>query len=137
MPLPSKAMDPQRNFPGETGSNKLLWAGVAIAVIMALVMGATVIRIQAQPDEPRLVVLPTMEAPPANAASAVTGASTDTASPAAPLPSPSTATEPRVDTPKPRIVQPHTPEPAVARAPQRLASKPGAVESDTLPGFKP
>jgi hypothetical protein len=130
-------MDTHRNSPAKAGSVKLLWVGVAAVVIIVLVMGATLIHIQTQPEEPRGVVLPALEAPPANAALAVTSASTEAASSAAPLPPASAATGPRVDTNKPRIVQPRTSEPAVARAPQRVASKSDAVEGDTLPGVKP
>lgn len=136
MPSPAKAMDTDRNSPDKADRNKVLWAGVAVVVIIVLVMGATLIRIQAQPEEPRLVVLPALEAPPANAALDVTSASNGAASSAAPLPPASTATDPRVDTNKPRIVHPRSSEPAVARAPQRDPPKPDTVGTETPPGVK-
>ncbi|MFZ2393316.1 hypothetical protein, partial [Rhodoferax sp.] len=61
-------MDTHRSSPAQAGGNKLLWAGVAAVVILVLVMGATLMRLQHQPQEPRLVVLPALEAPPASPA---------------------------------------------------------------------
>jgi hypothetical protein len=129
-------MDTHRSSPAQAGGNKLLWAGVAVVVILVLAMGSTLMRHPAQPQEPRLVVLPALEAPPASPAPAVSSASTEAASSAAALPPATTATEPRVDTPKPRTVQPRTSEPAVARAPQRDTSKPDAAEGGTLPDVR-
>ena len=44
--------------PAQTpGSNKTLWAAVAVLGIAVLAMGATLIRIQSQPTEPRTAVL--------------------------------------------------------------------------------
>ena len=126
-------MDTQRNSPGETGSHKLLWAGVAVVLVIVLAMGVTLMRLQAQPQEPRHVVLPTA-APPSAAPPVEASDATEAANSAASLPPATTATDPLVDTPKPRIVQPRTSEPAVARAPQRVASKPDAVENQTPPG---
>jgi hypothetical protein len=117
-------MDTVRSAPTQAGSNKLLWGGVAVVVILVLLMGAALIRIQAQPEAPRLVVLPALEAAPANAALPVASASADA------------ATEPHMETSRPRIVHLRASEPAVARAPQRDASRPGAVESETPPGVK-
>jgi hypothetical protein len=127
-------MDTVRSAPTQAGSNKLLWGGVAVVVILVLLMGAALIRIQAQPEAPRLVVLPALEAAPANAALPVASASADAAT--ASLPPASAATEPHMETSRPRIVHLRASEPAVARAPQRDASRPGAVESETPPGVK-
>lgn len=129
-------MGTHRSSPAQATSSKVLWGGVAIVVIIVLAMGATLMRTQAQPQEPRLVALPALGTPPTHAPPAVASAATEPATSATPLPPASNATSPRVDTPKPRIVQPRTPEPAVARAPQRLASKPDPVEGETLPGIK-
>jgi hypothetical protein len=96
-------------------------------------MGAALLRLQAQPQEPRLVVLPALEAPPSPAPPVVASATTEPARSAASLPPATSAPDPLVDTPKPRIVQPRTSEPAVARAPQRVASKPDAAEGETAP----
>ena len=124
-------MATHRSSPAKVGSNKVLWAGVAIVVIILLVMGAALIRIQAQPQEPRLVALPTTEAPPTHAPPAVANAATEAATP---LPPASTATDPLVGTNKPRIVHPRTSEPAVARAPERVTPKQDTVDSGTPPG---
>jgi outer membrane lipoprotein SlyB len=40
-----------------TGSNKTLWAAIAVLGVAVLAMGATLIRIQSQPTEPRTAVL--------------------------------------------------------------------------------
>jgi hypothetical protein len=97
-------------------------------------MGAALIRIQAQPQEPRLVALPTAEAPPTHAPPAVASAATEPATSATPLPPASMATDPGTN--KLRIVHPRTSEPAVARAPERVSPKPDTVENETLPGVK-
>lgn len=125
-------MDTQRSSPDKAASSKVLWAGVAVVVIIVLVMGASLIRIEAQPGEPRRVDLPVLEAPPALAVPAFASAAT----PATPLPPASAAADPLVNTDKPRIVHPRTSEPAVARAPQRPAPKPDAAGGDTLPDVK-
>lgn len=130
-------MTASRSTPPQTGSKKALWAAVAVVMVIVLAMGATLIRIQTQAPEPRLVVLPAMEAPPAIAASAVASASNEAASSAATLPPASAAVDPRLATNKPRIVHPRTSEPAVARAPERISSKPDAVEAGPQPGVKP
>ncbi len=126
-------MGTHRSSKAKAGSNKVLWVGVAVVVIIVLVMGAALIRIQEQPQEPRLVALPTAEAPPANAP-AVASTATEALTSATPLPPASMATDPGTN--KPRIVQPSTPEPAVARAPERATPKLDAVEGETLPGVK-
>ena len=57
--------------PGQTsGSNKTLWAAIAVMGVAVLAMGATLIRIQSQPTEPRLSVLPALSASAAHPASA-------------------------------------------------------------------
>ncbi|MCF8159238.1 MAG: hypothetical protein K9J76_00905 [Polaromonas sp.] len=115
-------MDTQRSSPDEAASSKILWAGGAVVVIIVLVMGASLIHMQAQPGEPRRVDLPVLEAPPAIAPPAFASAATAALTPAAPVPPASAAADPLVNTDKPRIVHPSTSEPAVARAPQRPAS---------------
>lgn len=127
-------MATHRSSPAKAGSNKVLWAGVAIVVIIVLAMGAALMRIQAQPQEPRLVALPSAEAPPTHAPPAVAGVATEAATSATPLPPASTATDPLIGTSKPRIVQPRSSEPAVARAPERVSPKPDAVEDGPPPG---
>jgi hypothetical protein len=56
------SLDKHMNTPLElkqpTGNNKTLWAVVGILGVVLLAMGATVIRIQSRPFEPRTVVLP-------------------------------------------------------------------------------
>jgi len=126
-----------RSTPPPTGSKKALWAAVTVVMVIILAMGATLIRIQTAAPEPRLVVLPAMETPPAIAAPAVASASTEAASPTAALPPASAVVEPRLATNKPRIVHPRTSEPAVARAPERITSTPDAVEAGPQPGVKP
>jgi hypothetical protein len=126
-------MNTHRSSPAQTGSHQVLWVGIAIVLIIVLAMGAALIRLQAQSQEPRLVALPALEAPPTHALPAVASAATE---PATPLPPASTATDPLVGTNKPRIVHPRTPEPAVARAPERDTPKPDTVENETLPGVK-
>jgi hypothetical protein len=126
-------MGTPRSFPDQANSNKMLWTGVAVVLIIVLAMGVTLMRRQTQPQVPHQMALPTMEAPPSTAPPATASLAAEARTAAAPLPPASAATDPRVDTPKPRIVQPRTSEPAVARAPQRVVSEPGAVESGTLP----
>ena len=133
---PSKAMDTHRSSPAKAGSNQVLWAGVAIVVIIVLAMGAALMRLQAQPQESRLEALPSLEAPPTHAPPAVAGAATEAAISATPLPPASTASDPRLETDKPRIVHPRSSEPAVARAPERVTSKPDTAASDILPDIK-
>lgn len=55
-----------------TPANKTLWAAVGVLSVAVLAMGATLIRIQSKPDEPRLAVLPTTA--PVAAASVSSGA---------------------------------------------------------------
>ncbi len=129
-------MDTRRSSPDKADSSKVLWAGVAVVVIIVLVMGASLIRIQAQPEVPRRTDLPVLEAPPAIAASAFASAGTAVPTPATPLPPASTASDPLINTNKPRIVHPNTSEPAVARAPLRVAPQPDAVEGNPLPDVR-
>lgn len=53
-----------------SASNKPLWAAIAVLGVAVLAMGATLIRIQSQPAEPRMAVLPAPSAPAETAASA-------------------------------------------------------------------
>jgi hypothetical protein len=106
-----------RTTEAPTGSNKALWAAVAVVVVIVLAMGATLMRIQPQPQEPRRVDLPTTAGPPANAPVAADSAATDQATSAVPSPMASLATEPLADTNRPRVVHPRASEPAVARSP--------------------
>ncbi|MDI1246907.1 MAG: hypothetical protein PSV24_16070 [Rhodoferax sp.] len=129
-------MNAQRNVPHKAGSNKLLWAGVAVVTTIVLLMGATLIRSQATPEEPRLVVLPALDAPPTDARPAVASAATEPTPLATPLPPTPAANDPLVDSQKPRSVPRRTSEPAVARAPQRDMSKPDTSDSDTAPNVK-
>ena len=112
-----------RSTEAPTGSNKALWGAVAVVIVIVLAMGATLIRIQSQPQEPRLVVLPTSAGPAANASTAAGSAASDPVSSAAPLPAASTATDQLTDTPRPRVVHPRTSEPAVARTPAPTVSR--------------
>lgn len=106
-----------RSTPAPTGSNKALWGAVAVVMVIVLAMGATLIRIQAQPQEPRLVVLPTTAKPAANASTVADGAAADPVTSVAPLPTASSASDQLTDTNRPRVVHPRTSEPAVARTP--------------------
>lgn len=130
-------MDPQRHAQGEAGSNKLLWGGVAVVVVIVLALGIALKRLQTQPQEPQVVALPALQAPPSLATPAVASAATQAVSSDAAVPSAPGATDPHVDTLKPRIVQLRASEPAVARAPQRVTSQPGPVEDNTRPNIKP
>lgn len=56
--------------PATSASNKTLWAAIAVLGVAVLAMGATLIRIQSQPTEPRMAVLPAPSAPAETAASA-------------------------------------------------------------------
>lgn len=125
-----------RNTPGESGGNKLLWTGAAAVLVVVLAMGVTLMRLQAQPQQPQPGVLPAA-APPSAAPPVLASAATEPARSAASVPPATTAADPLVDTPKPRIVQPRTSEPAVARAPQRATSTPEPVDrADAQPGVK-
>lgn len=129
-------MDTIPRSTAQPGSHKTLWAGVAIVVIVVLAMGAALIRTQAQPQEPRLAVLPAAPEPTASASETGASAATEAVPSAAPLPPASTATDKLTDTNRPRVVHPRTSEPAVARAPERLTPKPDAANGDTLPDVK-
>lgn len=144
--------------PAPTGS-KTLWAATLVLVVVVLAMGAALIRIQSQPLEPRMAVLPQ----PATAASRptddgvasrstpATGATIATS--AVPV-SPSFIEQNRPIalmnkgqeaiknganqaieiTDKPRPVLPHQPEPAVARPPALSPSdRPAPKDSQVLP----
>ena len=125
-----------RSSPAQADSDKLLWTVVAVVVILVLAMGITLMRLQAQLQEPQAGVLPAA-APPSAAPPVLASAATEPARSAASVPPATTATDPLVDTPKPRIVQPRTSEPAVARAPQRVTSTPEPVDrDDAQPGVK-
>ncbi len=126
-------MDPQRHSQGEAGSNKLLWGGVAVVVVIVLAMGTMLKRQQA----PQVLASPALKAPPSPATPAVASAATQAVSSDAAVPSAPGATDPHVDTLKPRIVQLRASEPAVARAPQRVTSQPDPVEDDARPNIKP
>jgi outer membrane lipoprotein SlyB len=66
--------------PAPAGNNKTLWAAIAVLGVAVLAMGATLIRIQSQPVEPRIAIadLPTTLQTAATAASApATAASAD------------------------------------------------------------
>ena len=96
-----------------TNSDKVLWTGVAIVILLVLVMGAALLRLQAQPPEPRPVVLPTTEVPPLVASAAAPEAVASVT----PMPAASAAMNKAVDTGRPRRVQAQASEPAVARTP--------------------
>lgn len=81
--------------PSQTsGSNKTLWAAVAVLGVAVLAMGATLIRIQSQPTEPRTAVLENTAVAVASAASSIqsSGGATQASGPRATsvLPPPST-----------------------------------------------
>ncbi|MCM2297167.1 hypothetical protein [Rhodoferax sp.] len=108
-----------RSTPAQTGSNTALWAAVAVVMVIVLAMGAALIRIQAQPQEPRLVVLPASTAPAVNApvSAAANSAATGPATTAAPG-QPASATESSgTQANVPQTVHLRASEPAVARAP--------------------
>jgi outer membrane lipoprotein SlyB len=54
----NKTMNAPLELSQPTGNNKTLWAAVGVLGLAVLAMGATLIRIQSQPTEPRTVVLP-------------------------------------------------------------------------------
>jgi hypothetical protein len=105
--------------------SKTLWAALLVLVVVVLAMGATLIRIQGRPVEPRMVVLPTPD--PTKAAPATPKDNTLNAS-VAPMDKASNtidnvASHPAVEvTARPRPVLPRTPEPALLRPPSVGAS---------------
>ena len=115
------------NHPTEApdrGSNKRLWAALLVVVMLLLAMGATLIRIQSRPIEPRAVVLPKLvQAPVAPVAPAtLREIKKVTNMPAALSEQAQAATEYVASqgiqiTEQPRPVSPRTSEPAVARPP--------------------
>ncbi|WP_296492754.1 hypothetical protein [Rhodoferax sp.] len=115
-------MATQRPTPAPAGSNKALWGAVAVIVVIVLAMGATLIRIQAKPQEPRMVVLPAA-GPSANAPAAADNSATNPVPSAAPSPTASTATDQPAETNRPRVVHSRTSEPAVARTPAPVVSR--------------
>lgn len=121
-----------RSSPAQADSDKLLWTVVAVVVILVLAMGITLMRLQAQPQKPQAGVLPAA-APPSAAPPVLASAATEPARSAASVPPATTTTDPVIEINKPRIVHPRTSEPAVARAPQRVASRPDAAEGDPAP----
>ena len=116
-------MTTQHPTPAPAGSNKALWGAVAVVMVIVLAMGATLIRIKSQPQEPRLVVLPTSAGTAASAPAAADSAATDPVTLAAPLPGASTATDQPAETNRPRVVHPRASEPAVARTPAPAVSR--------------
>jgi flagellar basal body-associated protein FliL len=129
-------MDSQHKSPDKVGSNKVLWIGMVVVLVVVLVMGVTLIRIQAQAEASRIVTMPDVAKPPANAAQAVASGSTAAASAADPLPHAAAATDLVMETNKPRIVQLRASEPAVARAPQRDTPTPATAEAQTPPDIR-
>jgi cytoskeletal protein RodZ len=145
------------NTPTQTpasGSSKPLWAAMLVLVVVVLAMGATLIRIQSQPIEPRMVVLPepsqtqpvqatTGESTPGTPAQPAVSAAAEPSSAAAPAASKKLEANmplPNMDkaqadtnnianqaieiTAQPRPVLPRQPEPAVARFPAKGVSLP-------------
>ena len=110
------AMATPRNAPAPTGSNKALWGAVAVIMVIVLAMGAALVRIQAQPQEPRLAVLPAAE-PAANASAAAENVDAKPATSADPSPAAPPVADQLTDTNRPRVVHPRASEPAVARTP--------------------
>jgi len=100
----------------QAGNNKALWGAVAVVMVIVLAMGAALIRIKAQPQEPRLVVLPA-DGPAANASAAAENVDAKPVTSAAPLPAAPTVADQLPETDRPRVVHPRTSEPAVARSP--------------------
>ncbi len=116
---------PLNRRPPSSNGNKTIWAAVAVLVVVVLAMGAALIRIQHQPVEPRMAVLPAQpqktiasEAEkfkqnqaiaPINKASVATNNVATTEAPSSQNSNPVSAT--------PQVVHPQTPEPAVARPP--------------------
>lgn len=56
--------------PTPAGNNKKLWAAIAVLGVAVLAMGATLIRIQSQPVEPRIAIADVASAAPAASAAA-------------------------------------------------------------------
>jgi hypothetical protein len=105
--------------PNTSASSKSWWAAVLVGLVVVLAMGAALIRVQDQPAEPRLAVLPAAAEQPLESSS---GPVLLVAEPSQPAASANAVNEtPQVDQPqiqitdKPRPVLPQTPEPAVAR----------------------
>ncbi len=111
-------MQTDRIAPAKTDAGKLLWAGLAVVLIIVLAMGATLIHVKNQPEEPRLAVLASNDAPGADVPTAAsTATAADSAASTSPPASTPTASIPLVvETQKPRTVQLPASEPAVARA---------------------
>lgn len=131
-------------------TNKTLWIAIGVLGVAVLGMGATLVRMQSQPLEPSTVLLPTEAetalAPVATASipmgteSMITEPALEKTSPPVDQPKPAAKTntakpaapKPQVFTAKPQPVLPQSPEPAVARAPQRpVCANCGVVESVT------
>lgn len=94
-----------------SGSNKTLWAAVAVLGIAVLAMGATLIRIQSQPTEPRTAVLTEAAPTPGVPASAAVLSAPASAPASASLPAsaPVTAQQAHkpLDAPKTQTTQPN------------------------------
>lgn len=126
-------MTTRRTSPASTGSHKVLWAGMAVVVVLVLVMGVKLLRSQAQSQEPRLVAWPAKPEPGTSAP--VANAVTQVASSADPTGSASQATGPTPEASRPRRVQLQSSEPAVARTPAN-GTRPDAVEAESRPDIK-
>ncbi len=127
-------MGTPRSSQVKAGTNPLLWVGVVLVLTIVLAMGVALMRLQAQPEEMRRAVMPALEAPPAIAAPALASAAAEARPTAAALPPAFMASDPIVNTQKPRIIHPNASEPAVARAPQRVLPNHDAAGNDTPPG---
>lgn len=107
-----------------TGSNKVLWVGVAMVVVLVLVMGVELLRSQAELQEPHRVALPVKPEPITGTSATDISAVTQAASSTQPVPSAAGKTDHPAVTDLPRRVQPSVSEPAVARTPAPVAPKP-------------
>lgn len=89
-----------------------LWAALAVLAVVALSLGAALIRIQNQTVEPRAFLVAPEAAVPGAAA---TSSAPSTPSPTAPATGASAPASPGQPSPAPRVLHPPSPEPAVAR----------------------
>jgi len=127
-------MTTPRSTPSQAGSNKVLWAALAVVMVIVLVMGATLIRIRTQAQEPRPLALPASTKPAAHASAAADSAATAPVTTAAPVQPAPAAQSSGTPANAPRTVQLRASEPAVARTPARVTPRLDAVEGETLPG---
>ena len=109
-------MNPSITPTPATGNNKTLWAAIGVLGVAVLAMGATLIRIQSQPIEPRTAVLAPAGQNVVSAATAQASAPVAAVVPPATEPMATTSTHSQTSVPKAKVITANTPQAKVKHA---------------------